>query len=188
MRDAVYESFLLGAREDAERIGAESDAVRLVAAPRSGSPPAVYHGLLSGAAHFVRDAAGIRVSADPIPFTLQFPGDYLRSADPDLQFRVVFVHAPLVHPNCRGGLVCLGPGFRPGTRLRALVEQAYGILASRVFAPDHALDPEARDFFLHHIEEVRRLRASPLWRRPLAARVRVEPIPAERLAAQEGRA
>jgi len=172
--DRSYLACLTVAREDARCVNAESDAMRLVADPHSGEPPCVYHGLLRGCEHFRWGPTGIAVSADPLSFSLHLPADYLRSVDPNLQFRVLEVHADLVHPNVHGGLVCLGPGFRPGTRLRALAEIAYGILSSRVFATDHAFSREHRDYYLRHIEDVRRLRAQRLWRGSAAASVRVD--------------
>ena len=70
----------------------------------------------------------------------------------------------------RGGIVCLGPFFRPGTSIRPLVEQIYRIVSGRDFATGHAFDGEACEYYLSHLDQVRALRAAPLWRRPLATR------------------
>jgi hypothetical protein len=177
MDDPVYRAFLQTAAEDAAATNADSDIVRLVPDPRTGDPPDTYHGLLSDVEHLEHARAGTpRVTTEPIRFRLYFPADYCRSLDPNLQFKVVTVHSPLYQPNVRGGTVCLGPQFSPGTRLRAVVEQFYRIASGRATATDHAFDPKVRDYFLDHIEEVRKLKARPLWRRPVSTRVSVRSI------------
>jgi hypothetical protein len=174
MRDFVYEAFLENAARDADRANAESDILRLVARPRSDGPPSLYVGELTDVEHFERaPARGIRDCSEPISFSIHFPPHYLRSGDPTLQFRVARAYTPLFHPNVSGRLVCLGTDFACGTRLRPLLEQVYGIFSSQIFATDHAFDPDARDYYLDHGEEVRALRAPPLWRRPVASEVTV---------------
>lgn len=174
MRDPVQLRFLAETLGVAHAISRESHILRLVADPLSGDPPSRYHALLREVEHFERRPDGRpRLSNEPIAFTLHFPDSYLRSGDPKLQYQVLRVGSRVFHPNVRVGLVCLGHGFRPGTRLRPLVEQAYAVLSSRVYATQDALDGEARDYYRRHVEEVRRLRASPLWRHPVAGRVRV---------------
>jgi len=175
MKDHVLQGFLESAAMDAHRICQESDCVRLGPDPASGDPPRTYQGLLKGAQHYVRDPEGaFVVTRRPIPFRVHFPDDYLRSLDDNLQFRVLGTSRELVHPNVSGGVVCLGGRFRPGTRLRSVVEQFYGIATSRVAAIDHPFDLQAAEFFLDHLDVVRGFSNQSLWRRPLAARVRVE--------------
>jgi hypothetical protein len=129
---------------------------------------------LQGVEHLERAADGtVRVSPDAVRFRLQFPDDYCRSVQPDLQFRVASVHTPLVHPNCRGGILCLGPHFRPATRIRPLVEHVYRIITGKTIAPDHAFDADAARYYLAHLGQVQALRAQPLWSRPVARRARV---------------
>ena len=70
----------------------------------------------------------------------------------------------------------LGGRFRPGTRLRSVVEQFYAIATSRVAATHHPMDPQAAEFYLAHQDEIRDFRNEPLWRKRLAARVRVETV------------
>ncbi len=175
MTDPIYRAFLETVKEDAAKINAESDILRLVASRDGGGPPSKYQGIFTDVQYLVRSGDGtIRHSLDPILFGLNFPADYLRSIDPDLQFRVAGVYVPLYHPNIRKGLVCLGPGFACGTRLRPLVEQIYAIFSARVHATDHAFDSEARHYYLTHVDEIRALRSAPLWRRPVALRVDVK--------------
>jgi hypothetical protein len=177
MHDPVYRAFLQTAAEDAASTNADSDIVRLVPDPRTGDPPDTYHGLLSHVEHLERSRSGApRVTTEPISFRLHFPADYCRSLDPNLQFKVVTVPTRLFNPNVRGSFVCMGPQFSPGTRLRAVVEQFYRIASGRAIATDHAFDPEVREYFLDHIEEVRKLSARPLWRRSVSARVSVRSI------------
>ena len=164
---------------DAQCICQESDCVRLGPDPASGDPPRTYQGLLKGAQHYVRDPEGaFVVTRRPIPFRVHFPDDYLRSLDDNLQFRVLGTSRELVHPNVSGGVVCLGGRFRPGTRLRSVVEQFYGIATCRVAAIDHPFDQQAAEFFLDRLDTVRAFANEPLWRRPLAGSVRVETVAA----------
>jgi hypothetical protein len=189
MSDGVLEGFCEATALDARHVNAASDRLRLVPDPLSGEPPRVYHGLVHALPHFERDASGaVREVTGPVAFTIRIPDDYLRGTDPGLQFRVVTLEPRFFHCNARQGLCCLGPKFAAGTRLRALVEQVYDIVASRAFATDHALDPEARDFFLRNIARVREIAAAapPLWRRPLAAGLRVEELRAGGPDAQAG--
>ena len=180
MNDEIYVSRLESMFEEHHAINAESDVVRLTPVPSPQGPPRGYLATYRGVEHLVSagsSASGrgaIEVDDAPMQFGIDIPPDYLRSVDPTLQFRVVCALTPLFHPNVRNGQFCLGGGFRPGTRLRRLVETIYAIASARVFATDDAFDPEARDHYLAHLDRVESLRAAPLWRRAPAARVRVE--------------
>jgi hypothetical protein len=175
MNDPVFQGYLQSAVADCERVCRESDCVRLRPDPTSGDLPRLYHGLLKGADHYVRDEGGsFVVTRRPISFQIHIPDDFLLSLSLDLQFRVVRTSRRLVHPNVAGGVVCLGGRFRPGTRLRSVVEQFYLIATSRVAAMGHPFDLEAAEFYLAHQGEIRGFRSEPLWRRPVAASVRVE--------------
>jgi hypothetical protein len=177
----VLQAFLTSAARDAERAASESDVLRIAADPNSGTPPSEYRVLLLSVEHFERDRDGsVRLTDAPVPFSISFPRDYLSSADPMLPYRVVRVHSPLVHPNHRGGVLCLTGGVKPGTRLRSLVEIVYGVVGGKIFATDDALDRDAAVFYLREIDRVRALRSPPLWRRRVAASVRVETIRAPR--------
>ena len=182
MHDDVIRAFRRRVSLDAPRIRDESTIVRVVAGPMSGDPPSRYHGLLSGVEHFERGPNGtLCASGSPLPFSLEFPDDYCSCVDGSLQLRVARVHAPIAHPNLGpGGIVCLGPRFRPATRLRPLIEHLYRICSGRVFASDSPFDPNAAEFFRRHSDRVRALRAEPLWHRPVAGSVRVETAHAER--------
>jgi hypothetical protein len=172
-----YDVFLGTTASELPQINADSSVVRLVPAVGAGFPAAAYDGVLTGVEHFELEPGGtVHVSARDVPISVRFPPDYLRSADPSLQFRVVRVHVPLFHPNHRSGSLCLGPAFHPGSRLRSLVEQVFGIVSGRIAATDHGFDKDACDYFLAHPEEVRALRAQPLWRQAIATRVRVEEV------------
>ena len=179
MRDPVFAGFLESAVADAKYVEQESDCLRLNPDPATGDPPRTYHGVLRGAEHYVRDSQGaFVVTRRPIPFQIDFPDDYLQTLDPNLQFRVVCTSRQLVHPNVRGGVVCLGGRFRPATRLRSVVEQFFGIATSLVAAIDHPFDLVAAEFYLDHLDVIRGFANEPLRRRPLAASVRVETVSA----------
>jgi hypothetical protein len=187
--DPVLRSFLRGAAEDSSWINRHSETLRLVADPRSGDTPRAYHALLRGVEHLRREPGGaVEVSSEPIPFTIVFPEGYLTSADPGLQLKLVHLGAPIFAVNVRPPLVCLGSAFQPGTRLRSLVEHVYAVLSSRVFDTADAFSIEARDYYYRHAEQVRGLRAAPLWVSPVAASAHVEPMSPELLAQAPGRA
>jgi hypothetical protein len=192
MSDTVLTGFLFETADAAPGVERGSGILKFAPLPGTGDPPTAYVGALRGIEHFERGKDGtVHITDDPVPFTISFPADYLRSVDRTLQFRVARVNTPLFHPNCReDGTVCLGHQFQPGTPLRPLLERIYGIVSSRVIATDHAFDPRARDYFVAHTEEVRHLRerAPSLWVRPVAARVRIEEVdPASRPGHSEGR-
>ena len=177
MNDPVFDGFLQAAVADAALVSQDSDCMHLQPDPASGTPARAYQGLLKGVEHYVRYSEGsFVVTRRPIPFQLRFPDDYLRSLDPNLQFRVLSTSRHIVHPNVSGGVVCLGGRFRPGTRLRSVVEQFYGIATSRVVAINHPFDSQAAEFYLDHLDVVRNFNNEPLWRSPLAARIRVETV------------
>jgi len=177
MNDQVLRSFLEAMHQEARTCVADSDILQLEARPAVDGPPAVYDGCFTGVEHFERTPDGTaRVAAGPVPFSLLFPDDYLRSTDLRLQFRVARVGIPLFHPNTHGNALCLGKHFRPGTRLRALVEQIYLIASGRVAGTGDPFDGEAAKFYLAHPDEVGALRAAPLWRRAVAGRSTVEPL------------
>jgi hypothetical protein len=166
--DPVYTAFLESAAEDAAASIAASDILSLRLRPGAGAAADTYDGWLVGVEHLERAALGTaRVSDAPVLFTVHFPRDYCRSTDPKLQFRVASVRTPLWHPNALGGILCLGPYFRPATRLRPLLEQIHGIVSGRIRATDDAFDKEAAHYYLVHLDQVRALRARPLWRRPV---------------------
>ena len=179
--DPVLEGFRETAAAAVAEIQAATDRLRLVADPLSGTPPCIFHLLFEPLTHFERTpAGGAQTLTGPIAASIRIPDDYLRCGDGSLQFRVAAIEPRILHPNCKAGVVCLGPRFAPGTKLRPLVEQLYDILSSRVFATDHGFDPEACRVYLANLERVKAIRsaAPPLWRRPLAASVRVAEQPA----------
>jgi len=160
-------NFLKTALADQVLITRESDTVRLIGRPRSGALPNVYDGVCEGVEHLVSAGDGtVSVSSEPICFSVTFPADYLASTDATLLYRVVRVHSPLYHPNhlAGSGVICLGRAFRAGTRLRALVYQLYSILGCQNFASDSPLDTAASAYYVAHAEQIRALRARPLWR------------------------
>jgi len=177
--DPIRADFLEAMVGEARAVNQASDVARLGPRPGTGAPPAIYDGTFDGVEHFEQLADGtVAVSATPVRFSISFPTSYLRSGDPRLQFQVAQLLTPILHPNVSRSVVCLGPHFAPGTGLRALVQQLYGIVSGHVFATDHAFDATARQYFLSHLDDVKALRAKPLWRRQLARRVRVERLDA----------
>ena len=177
--DLVIQGFRESAAASVSAINQATDRLRVVADPFSGDPPTIHRVFLEPLEHFERDpVAGVRLVTRAVSAVIRIGDDYLRSTDGSLQFRVASTEPRIVHPNAKGGVLCLGPRFEPGTRLRAVVAQVYDLLSSRVFATDHGFSPEATRYYLQHIDRIAAIRAAapPLWRRPLAASVRVEEV------------
>lgn len=168
MMDLPVELFLGTAAADAARLNEGSDVVSLVPRPAGTTPPRLYDGIFRDVEHLVRSADGtVHASTSLVAFTIEFPLDYLKSTDKTLQFRVARIHSPLLHPNCRAGILCLGRDFRPGTRLRGVVHEVYAIVCGRNFAAQDALDPWAAEYYLAHLDQVGALRSRPLLRQPI---------------------
>ena len=161
--------------EELAAVRNESDILRLAPDPTSGSPPRTLLGLFRGLQYLEpRPEGGFHPVERPLPFSLQFPDDYCSCSDGSLQMRVARIHAPIAHPNVGpGGIVCLGPRFRPATRLAPLLEHLHRICSARVFASESCLDPNAAELYRRHAREIRALRSASLWDRPLAERVRI---------------
>lgn len=161
--------------EELARARAESDVLRLTPDPTSGSPPRRLLGVFHGLQYLEPRPGGSCGPVEaPLPFGLDFPDDYCSCSDGSLQLRVARIHAPIAHPNVGpGGVVCLGPRFRPATRLAPLLEHLHRLCSSQVFASESPLDPNAAELYRRHVAEVRALRSAALWRRPLVERVRV---------------
>jgi hypothetical protein len=171
MTSFVLDAFLETAAVDAAELDEASDVLSLLPRSAGSTPPRIYDGVLREVEHLERVADGtVQVSASLVAFTIEFPIDYCRSTDPLLQFRVARVHTPILHPNCQGGILCLGSDFRPGTRLRGVVHEVYAIVCGRNFAAQSALDPWAAEYYLAHLDQVRALRSRPLLRRQIGKR------------------
>ncbi len=164
--------------EELPRVLAASDVLHLSPDFASGDPPRRLYGLFTDVERFTPGPGKIfQTLRRPLPFLLDYPDDYCSCCDGTLQLRVARVLAATVHPNISpGGIVCLGPTFRPSTRLRPLLEHVQRICTGRVFASESPWDARTARFFLKHTERVRALRAAPLWRAPIAQRVRVESV------------
>jgi len=173
----VMTAFLRRIAEDVPAVRAASGVVHLAPDPGS-DPPRRIHGLFSEIETFIRGPGDTVVtSRRPLPFRLDFPDDYCSCADGTLQLRVARVMTPILHPNVGpGGIVCLGPSFRPSTRLRPLLEHLHLICSGRVFASESPWEAKTAEFFRRHPDRVRALRSPPLWREPAARRVRVETL------------
>ena len=163
-------SFRTAAFGEAREINVASDTVRVTPVPGD-DPPSAYIVEFRGIEHLVLGAGGVvTVSSDPIVCTVHFSDEYLRSTNPALGYATARIETPLFHPNRAGGadtgasVVCLGASFRPGTRLRPLVFQLYRFVSSRDFATESPLDANASRYYTAHLDQVRGLRAAPLWR------------------------
>jgi hypothetical protein len=175
--DNVLNAFLERNAKDVPEVLAASDVVHL-APDLSCKPPQRIHGLFTDIEYFTRGPSGtFPARRRPLPFVIDYPDDYCACLDGTLQLRVARILAPIAHPNIGpGGVVCLGPTFRPSTRLRPLLEHVHRICSGRVFATESPWEAETAAFFCRHPEQVRALRGAPLWRNSVAQSVRVEPI------------
>ncbi len=156
-------------------VRAESDILRLSPDSTSGSPPRALLGLFRGLQYLEPSPDGaVHAVLHPLPFSLQLPDDYCNCSDGSLQMRVARILAPIAHPNVGpGGIVCLGPRFRPATRLAPLLEHLHRICSSDVFASESPLNPAAAALYQRHVELIKKLNSKPLWKRPLADRVQI---------------
>jgi hypothetical protein len=172
-RDRVFDAFLASARDDALCVNEATDVARVVPDPRGGALPASYFIVFEGLEHFRRATSGSIVALrEPIAVALSFPEDYLRARDARLAFRALAVRTRLVHPNVDAPAICL-LGFRPGLRLRGIVEALYAVLTSQAFDVRSALDLAAARFYVEHPDRVRALRSPPLFRRRVARAARL---------------
>lgn len=178
MSDDVLTAFLRRNQQDVAEAVAASDVLYLAADVTSGDPARRIHGLFTDVEHFTRAPGDtFSLSRRPLPFLLHYPDDYCSCSDGTLQLRVARVLAPIAHPNIGpGGIVCLGPTFRPSTRLCALLEHVHRICSGRVFASDSPWEAKTAELYRRDPERIRALRAAPLWRQPVAQRVRVESL------------
>ena len=177
MHDDVMTAFLRRTMDvELSRVRAASDVLHLGPDPLSGDPPRRLHGLFTDVERFTSGRGDtFRTIRGPLPFTLDYPDDYCACSDGTLQLRVARILAPIVHPNISpGGIVCLGSSFRPSTRLRPLLEHVHRICSGRIYASESPWDARTAEFFRGNPERVRALHAAPLWRDPIAQRVRVE--------------
>lgn len=179
MSDPVIQAFRRRTLvDDLPRVQAEGVGLHLRPDPTSGDPPRHYHGLFTSVERFVPDAGGtFRIRGGPLPFSIDLPDDYCSCCDGTLQLRVARVGGLVAHPNIGpGGLVCLGPTFRPSTRLGSLLDHVYRICTARIYASHSPWDVRTADFYRRNADRVRTLRSAPLWKRAVASRVRVEPV------------
>ena len=176
--DHVFRRFLENSYEEAQKLEAESDILRL--APQPPFPPSFY--LVEFQLSYLRRAPNGTVEPAPGPVTavLHLPPDYLRSHDPHLFARVASVLTPdIIHPNISPyGTVCLGAQFAPGTPIQALLREFYEILAYENFTVNeaNALNREACRLMRQHPELRRQLKPLPLVRRHRKLAVQVEAI------------
>lgn len=165
-----------------QEVRAESDILRLSPDSTTGSPPRALLGLFRGLQYLEPSPDGaVHEVERPLPFSLQLPDDYCNCNDGSLQMRVARILTPIAHPNVGpGGIVCLGPRFRPATRLAPLLEHLHRICSSNVFASESPLNPDAAALYRRHSELIRMLRSAPLWKRPVVDRVRIVSVEGER--------
>jgi len=160
----VFGRFLQGAMADAMDLADQSGG-RLQVFPQPPFPSSRY----AVALHlpFLRQLASgtvEMVTTEPVLVGLNFPKEYLMSADPHLLLSVVSVLTPRVfHPNVRGSFVCLGP-FKPGASLRVLLVALYDVLGYRNVGLDErdVLEPDPCRFLRGNPDLLPRLMAPPL--------------------------
>lgn len=176
MTDPVLNAFLRVNEQEIAPALAASDVMHLMPDGASGDPPRWIHGIFTDVEHFTPDAPDtFGVSRRPLPFVIHYPDDYCSCLDGTLQLRVARILGPIAHPNIGpGGIVCLGPTFRPSTRLRPLLEHVHRICSGRVYASESPFAANTAEFFRRHPERVRALRSAPLWRQSVAQRVRID--------------
>ena len=164
--DFVLNGFLTYCNKKMHEIAAQSDVFHLI--DEAGSPPMRYLCELQGIEHMVKDESGIvHRSVEPLLLEIRIPADYLRSTDPNLGMRVVGIGSPIMHPNIRIPVICLGNTFKPGTYVHEILRMAYEIVTYRVVTTDedNAFDPVACRYLRDNPGVLTHLRKPPLWRR-----------------------
>lgn len=162
--NGVFQRFLQGGMADAMEL-AEQSGGRLQVFPQTPFPPSRY--TVAFQVPFLRPLPSGTievVTTEPILVGLNFPEEYLWSADPRLLLSIVSVLTPRVfHPNVRGSFVCLGD-LRPGTSLRSLLFELYEVLGHRNLGVDerNALVQDACRFLRAHPDLLTKLVAPPL--------------------------
>ena len=173
--NGVFKTFLHESMVDAMELAGQSDG-RLEVFPQAPFPPSRYG--LAFHVPFLRTLPSGTVEVvtiEPVLVGLTFPESYLRSADRHLLLSIVSVLTPRVlHPNVRGGFVCLGD-LMPGTPLRILLFELYEILGYRNLGLDerNALVPDACRFLRGNPDLLPKLVAPPLRSRRPVLSVRV---------------
>jgi hypothetical protein len=162
--NGVFQRFLQGGMADAMEL-AEQAGGRLQVFPQAPLPPSRY-GIALHVPFLRKLPSGTVevVTTEPVLVGLNFPDEYLRSADPHLLLSIVSVLTPRVfHPNIRGSFVCLG-GLKPGTPLRILLFELYDVLGHRNLGLDErdALVPDACRFLRANASLLAKLVAPPL--------------------------
>ena len=90
MSDLILEGMLESNLPAARQVNADSDIVTLAAEGAPGSLPRAFHGVMEGMQYYARESSGAFAPSDaPLGFSLNFPDDYCRSVDPNLQFRII---------------------------------------------------------------------------------------------------
>lgn len=178
----VFEAFLRNTFDEATALAEKSDVLRI--APIPPFPPSGY--LCEFDVSYLRKRADgvVELKTAPAVAGLLFPEDYLHSTDPRLYLRVAQVVEPwdIVHPNVRGGVVCLGSAFAPGTPITALLWELYEIVSYQNLTLDegNALNPEACRLLRGRPELLEELLAQskpkPFLRRRREMRIKVNAI------------
>jgi hypothetical protein len=162
----VFEKFLENSLAEASALEKQSDVLELVPLPPL--PPSTY--LCKFAVPYLRRQADgtIALAEGPVIAAVHFPEDYLRSVDHWLYLKVATLLTPdFIHPNVRGGTVCLGADFAPGTPIKGLLWELYDIVTYQNFSlvEHNALNAEACRLLRARQELVKSLRPVPFLRR-----------------------
>jgi hypothetical protein len=173
---AVFQAFLHNMFAEARALAEKSDVLRLTPLPPF--PPCGYICEFD-VAHLCRQAEGVvTIQPGPVVAAVLFPEDYLHSTDPRLYLKVASVLEPrnLVHPNIRGGVVCLGSAFMPGTPITALLWELYDIVSGQNVTLDerNAMNPEACRLLRAQPELLAQLQPKPFLRRRHKLQIKVE--------------
>lgn len=174
--DQVYLKCLENSYAEAMRLAERSDVLKLTPIPPF--PPGGYLCEFQTPHLRLLPDGVVRVERGLVTAGVVFPEDYLRSTDPRLYLRVASVLTPfdLLHPNVRGGVVCLGAAFAPGTALTALLWELYEIVSYQNFTLDerNALNPTACRLLRQHPELLSGLKPEPFLRRRHGMQVSVK--------------
>jgi hypothetical protein len=175
--DEIFERFKENTQAEAASLARESAVLRIRPVPPF---PAAAYVCEFDVRYLGRMPDGtVRVQDGPVLVAIRFPADYLRSADPHLQFRVAaMLSNDFVHPNVLPPAICLGSAFAPGTRIGLLVQELYEIVTYRNFSlvERNSLNPEASRLLRAHSSLLAGLKPPPLVGRRRAVPIVVRPL------------
>ena len=172
--DRVFSAFLRNSHQEVMELTRKSDILSMT--PLGAAPPSEYR-IQFALPYLSWESSGAVLMPGPVNVGIGFPNHYLRSTDPDLQYKVASVLTPrFLHPNVHRGAICLGAAFAPGTSISELLWEMFGIVSYSNICLDerNALDPAACRLLRERPELLGELPRRPFLRRKRSIKLEVK--------------